>query len=135
VEGVAVKLAKTCRYLVRVRDYETAHIEVGAEISHHDVGFTDERWAQLSVKSRNDHVGDIRAVLNHEVDRLAREELETIAEWSEISPNLAQDYLDTYAPPTPMQRKPHAKKTGTNAPSSRGIRRGAAASTSASAGY
>jgi hypothetical protein len=38
---MAVKLTKNCRYLVRVRDYETAHVEVGAEISHFDIGYDD----------------------------------------------------------------------------------------------
>lgn len=122
-----MKLSKNVRYLVRVRDYETAHIEVGAEIDHHDIGFTDERWDLLDTESRDYMIEDMHAMLNHEVDRIAREELTIIAGWSEISPNLAEDYLSVEPPPATMQRKPHAKKTGKNPASGGGVRRAATA--------
>jgi hypothetical protein len=119
-----VKLSKNCRYLVRVRDYETVHIEVGAEISHFDVGYTNE---ELARDTRDEDVSGritdlMREMLNKEVDRLAREELETVAEWSEVSPNLAEDYLDT-PPPTTVQRSHHAKTTGPQPAPSGGLRR------------
>jgi hypothetical protein len=131
MEGLAVKLSKNVRYLVRVRDYETVHIEVGAEISHHDLGFTDDQWAKRSgfTAELEDLMHD---QLNAEVDRIAREELTVIAGWSEISPNLAEDYLSV-EPPTTMQRKPHAtKKTGTDSAPSGGVRRGKATTSTAS---
>lgn len=116
-----MKLTKNCRYLVRVRDYETAHIEVGAEISHFDLGYDDEAWAASNQRPRL--IDQMRATLNIEVDRLAREELETIAEWSEISPNLADDFLQTPPPPAIVQRNQHAKKTGSQSAPSGGLRR------------
>ena len=120
-----MKLTKNCRYLVRVRDYETAHIEVGAEISHHDIGYDDDAWACAEPYKRSKGADTMRAMLNIEVDRLAREELETIAEWSEISPNLAEDYLQT-PPPANLQRNQHAKKTGSQSAPSGGLRRSGA---------
>jgi acyl-CoA reductase-like NAD-dependent aldehyde dehydrogenase len=128
---MAVKLVKNCRFLVRVRDYETAHIEVGAEVSHFDVGYDNESWAGLPDERRERYIKDIHALLDHEVDRLAREELETVAKWSEISPNLAEDYLETIPLPVRMQRNHHAKKTDTQSAPSGGVRgrRGAAAAT------
>jgi len=139
---MAVKLSKNVRYLIRIRDYETAHIEVGAEISHHDLGFTDEEWAHLRDptrttvrdpnKVRDRYVESMHALLNEEVDRIAREEMTVISGWSEISPNLAEDYLSVEPPPATMQRKPHATKTGPKPASGRGVRRGATAPTAAS---
>lgn len=116
-----MKLSKSRRYLVRIREYETAHIEVGAEISHYDIGYDDQSWAKASTQMRNNEMKKLRDLLRLEVDRLAREELETIAEWSEITPNLADDYLQSTAS---MQRNQHAEKTDTHAPSSRRLRRG-----------
>jgi hypothetical protein len=118
---LAVKLSKSRRYLVRVREYETVHVEVGAEISHYDIGYDDQSWAQMSTGIRNRHIKTLQDLLNEEVDRLAREELEVIADWSEISPNLADDYLQSTAP---MQRNQNAEKTDTHSTSSRRLRRG-----------
>jgi hypothetical protein len=124
---MAVKISKNVKYLVRVRDYETAHVEVGAEISHHDISYDDDNWAVLSKRQRDELIETMHAMLNHEVDRIAREELEIIAGWSEISPNLALDFLSVEPPPATMQRKPHARKTtGADAAPTRG--RAAAAS-------
>ena len=122
-----MKLSKNCRYLVRVRDYETVHIEVGAEISHHDIGYDDDHWTELSEKIRDEETETLHEMLNTEVDRIAREELAVIAGWSEISPNLAEDYLSVEAP-TNLQRKPHAKTTSSQPTPSGAIRRRAAAS-------
>jgi hypothetical protein len=128
LEGVAVKLSKNVKYLVRVRDYETVHIEVGAEISHYDLGYDDQAWTELNPDAREKWADVLHNMVNTEVDRIAREELTVVAGWSEISPNLAEDYLSV-EPHTTMQRKPHAtKKTGSQSTPSRAIRRGAAAS-------
>jgi hypothetical protein len=123
MEGVVVKLSKHTRYLVRVRDYETVQVECGAEISHYDLGYGDEEWAGLTIERRHELIEGLHRQLIYEVDQIAREELEVIAGWSEINPNLAEDYLSE-KPPTTMQRKPDAKTTSTTATSSRNIRRG-----------
>jgi hypothetical protein len=118
-----MKLSKNVRYLVRIRDFETAHVEVGAEISHFDIGYDDEAWAKLHESHRSTFTEHLEMLVNREVDQLARAELETIAEWSEISPNLAEDYLSIK--PAHLQRNQHAnKKTDTTASGSRRIRRG-----------
>jgi hypothetical protein len=116
-----VKLSKHIRFIIRVREYETCQVEVGAEISHFDIGYNDHDWAESNQRPRL--IDQMRAALSIEVDRLAREELETVAEWSEISPNLAEDYLQT---PAQTQRKHHATKTGSQSTKSGGLRRGAA---------
>jgi hypothetical protein len=128
-----MKLAKNVRYLVRVRDYETVHIEVGAEADHRDLGVADNDLAHMAPKERQKFTADLHTLINAEVDRLARNELETIAEWSEISPNLAEDYLDTQ--PAYLQRNQHARdqKTATPAPSGRRVRRGGGRGTPPSA--
>jgi hypothetical protein len=133
VEGVAVKLSKNVRYLVRVRDYETIHVEVGAEISHYDLGIDDAHWADLFSDPREQFINRMHEMLATEVDRIAREELAIIAGWSEISPNLAEDFLSVESPTT-MQRNHHAsKKTGSHATSGGGLRSSAARKVSTSA--
>lgn len=134
MEGMAVKLSKNVRYLVRVRDYETVHIEVGAEISHHDLGIDDAHWAALLSEPRGQFTDRLHDLLDCEVDRIAREELAVVAGWSEISPNLAEDYLSV-EPPTNMQRNHHAsKKIGSQSAPSGRIRRAATGPSSASRG-
>jgi hypothetical protein len=125
---MAMKLSKNCRYLVRVRDYETVHIEVGAEISHFDMGFDNEDWAGLTQLRRERCTETLHNMLDKEVDRIARAELKTVAQWSEINPNLAEDYLET-PPPTTMQRNNHAKKIDTHPAPSGGLRRRATSPT------
>jgi acyl-CoA reductase-like NAD-dependent aldehyde dehydrogenase len=125
---MAVKLTKNCRYLVRVRDYETAHVEVGAEISHFDIGYDDAAWAKLPATKRDSYMKDLGVLLDEEVDRLAREELATLAEWSEFTPNLAEDYLQT--PPANKQRNQHATKTGSQPTTGRRLRRATVPSSS-----
>jgi hypothetical protein len=117
---MAVKLSKNIRYLVRVRDYETVHVEVGAEADHHDLGWSDEDWAALR-ETRGSWIDQLELLVIGEVEKLAREELQTIAQWSEISPNLADDFLSS----AHTQRSTHAtaKKAGSTA-SSRRVRRG-----------
>jgi hypothetical protein len=114
-----MKLMKNIRYLVRVRDYETVHVEVGAEADHHDLGFTSEEWSQLAPQNRATFTDHLEILLIKEVEKLARHELETIAQWSEISPNLAEDFLSSA--PLPTTRSQHARtpKTGTSAASRR----------------
>jgi len=117
-----MKLSKSRRYLIRIRDYETTTVEVGAEISHYDIGYDDQSWAEATAQQRVSQTKKLRDLLDHEVDRLAREELEIVADWSEITPNLADDYLKSTAP---MQRNQYAEKTDSHTPSSRRLRRGA----------
>jgi hypothetical protein len=119
-----VKLSKNIRYLVRVRDFETVHIEVGAEADHHDLGYSDQDWSAMLDKQRTTNIDHLELLVIEEVDRLARRELEAVAEWSEISPNLAEDYLETK--PAYLQRSQHAynKKTDPPASGGRRIRRG-----------
>jgi len=90
-----VKLSKHVRYLVRIRDYETVQIEVGAEADHHDLGYTDNEWANLLIKNRDEQTLKLEELLVFEVERLATEELDEVAQWSEIQPNLATDYLSS----------------------------------------
>ena len=120
-----MKLSKNIRYLVRVRDYETVHVEVGAEADHHDMGWSDEDWAALG-ETRASWIDQLELLVITEVERLAREELSQIARWSEISPNIAEDFLSS-APLSPAHpRSQHAtatKKVGSSAPSRR-VRRG-----------
>jgi hypothetical protein len=123
---MAVKLTKNIRYLVRVRDYETVHVEVGAEADHHDLGWSDEDWAALR-ETRPSWIDQLELLVITEVEKLAREELHQINQWSEISPNLAEDFLSSapLSPAPTQQRSQHGtdKKTG-SPPSSGGIRRG-----------
>jgi hypothetical protein len=130
MEGMAVKLSKNVRYLVRVRDYETIHVEVGAEASHYDLGIDDQHLASLDGAQIDRKWDSLQRMVEIEVDRLAREELTIIAGWSEISPNLAEDYLSV-EPPTTVQRNQHAnnKKTGARSASTGGERRRAATTT------
>jgi hypothetical protein len=120
-----MKLSKNIRYLVRVRDYETVHVEVGAEADHHDMGWSDEDWAALG-ETRASWIDQLELLVITEVERLAREELSQIARWSEISPNIAEDFLSSapLSPVPPHARSQHgtAKKAGSTA-TSRRVRR------------
>jgi hypothetical protein len=123
---MAMKLTKQIRYTVRVRDYEIVQVEVGAEADHHDLGWSDEDWAALS-ETRSSWVDQLELLVITEVEKLAREELETVSSWSEISPNLAEDFLHSARlSSAPTQRNQHAsaKKTTDSSPSSRRVRRG-----------
>jgi hypothetical protein len=116
-----MKLSKNIRYLVRVRDYETVHVEVGAEADHRDLGYSDEGWAELTGQQRHNETDHLELVVISEVERLARDELHQISQWSEISPNLAEDFLSS----APMQRSNHARTTNEKtgpAPASRRVR-------------
>jgi len=126
-----MKLTKNIRYLVRVRDYETVHVEVGAEADHHDLGMDDRAWAELSPTQRATNTDFLELLVIDEVERLARDELSRIARWSEIEPNLAEDFLST----TPMPRSNHARnpQTGPQPQASRRVRRGGGATASATA--
>jgi hypothetical protein len=118
-----VKLIKHIRYLVRVHDYETVHVEVGAEVDHHDLGLTDDQWAEvMTIKDRQEGVLLLQEKLNTEVEKLAREELERIATWSEISPNLAEDFLSSNPLPTTRSQSARTEKTDPP-PASRRLRR------------
>jgi len=124
VEDLAMKLTKHIRYLVRVRDYETVQVEVGAEADHHDLGYSDQEWAQATPQLRHNETDHLELVVISEVEKLARTELEIVAEWSEISPNLAEDFLSEPTIATMQeQRSNHARteKTGPP-PTSRRIR-------------
>jgi hypothetical protein len=122
---MAVKVSKNIRYLVRIRDYETIHIEVGAEADHHDLGWSDEDWSQIQ-ENRGSWIDQLELLVITEVEKLAREEMARIVQWSEIEPNLAEDFLSS-APLSPAHpRSQHAtatKKVGSSAPSRR-VRRG-----------
>jgi hypothetical protein len=114
---MAMKLSKNIRYLVRVRDYETVHVEVGAEADHHDLGLGDEEWAALAPQHRATYTDQLEILVITEVEKLARGELLTIAQWSEIEPNLAQDFLSSH----PLPRSTNARKKNT---ASNRLRRG-----------
>jgi hypothetical protein len=121
---MAVKLFKQIRYTVRVRDYEIVQVEVGAEADHHDLGWSDEDWAALR-ETRASWTDQLELLVITEVEKLAREELETVSSWTEISPNLAEDFLHSARlSSAPTQRSQHgtAKKAGSSA-SSRRVRR------------
>jgi hypothetical protein len=122
---MAMKLSKQIRYTVRVRDYEIVQVEVGAEADHHDLGWSDEDWAALR-ETRPSWTDQLELLVITEVEKLAREELQIIAGWSEISPNLAEDFLHS-APlsSASTQRSQHgtAKKKAGSTPSSRRVRR------------
>jgi len=115
-----MKLTKHIRYLVRVRDYETVQVEVGAEADHHDLGLTDEQWTNLNAEHQHTYVDHLELLVINEVERLAADELQRIARWSEIEPNLAEDFLSS------TQRSSNARtahKKADSSPSSRRIRR------------
>ena len=88
-----MKLTKHIRYLVRVRDYETVQVEVGAEADHHDLGLSDEDWTALDAAHRRTYTDHLELLIIEEVERLATEELQQVNQWSDISPNLAEDFL------------------------------------------
>lgn len=119
-----MKVSKHIRFTVRVRDYESAYVEVGFEGDHHDLGFADEDWAELR-ETRSSWIDQLELLVITEVEKLAREELERINSFSEAH-NIADDFLST-APlhPANPQRSQHGtgtKKVGST-PSRRGIRR------------
>ena len=119
-----MKLSKNIRYLVRVRDYETVQVEVGAEADHHDLGYSDQDWHTMLESERTTRIDLLELLVISEVEKLARYELEIIATWSEISPNLAQDFLSE---PTiaSLQKDNHARTPKTDPPpASRRVRRG-----------
>jgi hypothetical protein len=118
---MAMKLSKHIRYTVRVRDYEIVQVEVGADADHHDLGWSDEDWAALR-ETRASWTDQLELLVITEVEKLAREELQIIAGWSEISPNLAEDFLHSArlsTAPTPRSQHAPAKKTGSSTPSRR----------------
>jgi len=88
-----MKLSKQLRYLVRVRDYETVQVEVAAEADYRDLGIADPDAAHMRPEERIKYTDLLHDLVNKEVDKLAREELVRINQWSEISPNLAEDFL------------------------------------------
>jgi len=122
-----MKLSKNIRYLVRVRDYETVHVEIGAEASHLDLGIDDDDLTKLSPEEWDTLAKSLRAMVDSECHQLARSELEVISEWSEIEPNLAQDFLHQPPPAYLHRRVQHAhrdpKKTDPP-PNSGKLRRG-----------
>ena len=115
-----MKVSKNIRYLVRIRDYETIHIEVGAEADHHDLGWSDEDWSQIQ-ENRGSWIDQLELLVITEVEKLAREEMARIVQWSEIEPNLAEDFLSSapLSPVPPHARSQHgtAKKAGSTATS------------------
>jgi hypothetical protein len=117
-----MKLTKTIRYLVRVRDYETVHVEVGAEATHLDLGIDDALLATFDGPTIDRRWDSLQHMVEEEVERMARQELEQIASWSEISPNLAEDFLSTTPLPTTRSQNARTQKTSTP-PTSRRIRR------------
>lgn len=126
-----MKLSKNIRYTVRVRDYEIAQVEVGAEADYRDLGIADSDTAHMHPRERIKYSDLLHDLVNSEVDKLARSELEIIAEWSEISPNLAEDFLSS----APQPRSNHARtnpQTGPP-PTSRRIRPRGSGPTSPSA--
>ena len=111
-----MRLSKTLRFTVRVREFETMHVEVGAEVSHYDFAMNDEELAEYTKRSpaAQTNLGvAMRNALDDEVNKLAREELEKISKWSDFSPNLADDYLGST----------NADNKKTHSPSPRRIRR------------
>lgn len=122
-----MKLSKNIRYIARIRDYETAHVEVGAEADHHDLGFTDDGWAELAPQHRATFTDHLEIMVINEVEKLAREELEMLAQFSEISPNLAEDFLST--PPRSQNARGTQKKVDHPSPSTRRVRRNSGGAT------
>lgn len=122
-----MRLKKTIHYHVRVRDYETIYVEVGAEADHRDLGVDDDALAKMTDAEWKTMTQSLRAMVDSECHENARTELEVISEWSEIEPNLAADFLHTPSPAYLQRRYHHAnrtaKKTDPNPPS-RGLRRG-----------
>lgn len=106
-----MKLSKQLRYLVRIRDYETVQVEVSAAVDHYDLGYTDADWAGQLDNRREKLTEELHRLVDAEVDKLAREELVKINQWSEISPNLADDFLSpvTLSPVT-LSRSPDANR-------------------------
>lgn len=127
-----MKLSKTIHYHVRVRDYETIYVEVGATASHLDLGVTDEALPLMTEAEWGTMVESLRAMVDSECHENARTELTVISEWSEIEPNLAQDFLHT-PPPAYLQRRYHharnATKKADTASSSGKLRRGGSSRT------
>ena len=90
-----MKYSKSLRFIVRVHEYETAQVEVSAEASHYDINLDDNELARLSIDERAKAAEYLKRIVANEVQDLARDELERIATWSEIHPNLAEDFLNT----------------------------------------
>jgi hypothetical protein len=118
-----MKLSKHIRYLVRVRDYETVQVEVGAEVDHHDLGYDDRAWAELNSEHRKTFTDHMELLLITEVEELALEELSKVAEWSDLPNNLAEDFLHSAPLPRSNNARTTTKKAGTSSPSRR-VQRG-----------
>lgn len=120
-----MKISKNIRYNYRIRDYETAHVEIGAVADHHDLGWSDEDWTELPPQQRATLTDQLELLVIYEVDKLTREEVQSLSQFSEINPNLAEDFLST--PPAIDPRSQHARSTEKKADhpstSSRRIRR------------
>jgi hypothetical protein len=104
-----MKYSKTLRLTVRVREFETVQIEVGAEISHFDFAMDDNELAAYTKRSpaAQTNLGvAMRTALDDEVEKLARTELEKISTWTEFSPNLADDYLGSKDGRTRTKKNP-----------------------------
>lgn|SRR5215467_4420489 len=115
-----MKLTKHIRYTVRVREYEVVQVEVGAEADHFDLGVDSRAWAELDAATRATYTDHLELMVISEVDKLARDELQRISGWSEIHPNLAQDFLHSAT----TQRNQDARtQTATPPSTSRRIRR------------
>lgn len=115
-----MKLSKNTRFLVRVRDYEVVHIEVGSEVTHFDLGYDDLGWATLPPKQRDSEIEHLHSILSVAVEEMAREELEIVGQWSEFSPNVAEDFLSHHSAsasaPLPLKRKDNATDKKTDSP-------------------
>jgi hypothetical protein len=122
-----MKFTKSVRYIVRVREYETIQIEVGAEAGHHDLGLDDDELSRLSEIERVRSAASLKKMVLREVEGMAQEELEQVARWSEFSPNLAQDVLRE------QRSNRGSEKTDSSTATGRRVRRGGGGGTGTAA--
>jgi hypothetical protein len=125
-----MKISKTMRFTINNRQYENATVEVGAEATHHDLGFTDDQWAEVVLVNKDHAVyqSKLEDMVLTEVEKLAVQELRRVERFCENSDNLARDYLNACeeSSPTNKPRSQHARDQETSAQSSsrRRLRRG-----------
>ena len=87
-----MKVFKQVSFNVRIREYEQAKFEVGAEISAYDLGYDDLALSRLSHKDRDELWDRLWNTVNTEVEQ---QQIEALKEIAAVSPttNLATEAL------------------------------------------
>jgi hypothetical protein len=87
-----MRVSKSLTYTVRIREYETVKVEVGAEMTVYDLGYDDLDIQRLTSEDRDGLWVRLWDTVNTEVEQ---QQFEALREVADISPtaNLSHDVL------------------------------------------